>query len=70
MYNKDDVVYPVCILNTLVFGQQNLVAAEIEAKNINGKTMRKRQNYMVQANSIEKTVKRIFEIPHKKAFCE
>ena len=70
MHNKDDVVCPVSILNALVFGQQNLVAAEDESKNINGKTMRKRQNYVVQGNSIEKTVTRIFEIPQKKAFCK
>ena len=70
MYNEDDVVCLVCILNGLVFGQQNLVAAEVEPKNITGKTMRERQNYMVQGNSIEKTVTRIFEIPQKKAFCE
>ena len=70
MHNKDDVVCPVSILNALVFGQQNLVAAEDESKNINGKTMRKRQNYLVQGNSIEKTVPRIFEIPQKKAFCK
>lgn len=68
MYNKDDVVCPVSILNALVFGQQNLVAAEDESKNINCKTMRKRQNNVVQGNSIEKTVTRIFEIPQKKAF--
>ena len=70
MYNEDDVVFPVSILDALVFGQQNLVAAEVESKNINGKTMRKKQNYMGQGNSIEKTVTRIFEIPQKKAFCE
>ena len=70
MHNKDDVVCPVSILNALVFGQQNLVAAEDESKNINCKTMRKRQNYVVQGNSIEKTVTRIFEIPQKKAFCK
>ena len=70
MYNEDDVVFPVSILDALVFGQQNLVAVEVESKNINGKTMRKKQNYMVQGNSIEKTVTRIFEIPQKKAFCE
>ena len=70
MYNEDDVVCLVCILNGLVFGQQNLVAAKVEPKNINGNTMRERQNYMVQGNNIEKTVTRIFEIPQKKAFCE
>ena len=31
MYNEDDVVCPVSILKALVFGQQNLVAAEDES---------------------------------------
>ena len=70
MYNEDDVVCPVSILNALVFRQQNLVAAEVESKNINGKMMWKKQNDMVQGNSVQKTVTRIFEILQKKAFCE
>ena len=48
LYNEDDIVCPVFIPNALVFGHRNSVTAEDKSKNINDKTMRKTQNYLVK----------------------